>query len=101
MKLDRTKPFGIAFIGPNSYYGQGSRLFDKRTEEEVIQPVTTPSPDAPKTPEPVADPDKVKCKFCEKEFTLPKNPTARRFALGKLRTHLQKEHGVTVEDKTK
>lgn len=38
-KLDKTKPYGTAFIGDNSYYGQDGKYFDMNTLEEVVPPV--------------------------------------------------------------
>lgn len=107
MKLDRQRPFGIFFSGNRSFIGQDGRLFDRQTEEEVTLdgtplPADTGSSgdpgDAPQ-PQGGVDSTKVSCNQCGKEFTLPADPTARKLALGKLRAHLKKEHGIELEDK--
>jgi len=38
-KLDKTKSYGISFIGDNTYFGQDGKYFDMNTNEEVVPPV--------------------------------------------------------------
>lgn len=94
MKLDTSRPYGVFFDGPNSWYGQDGRLFDKRTFEEVIRNPAPPPVSEPPKPQ---EPDKATCEKCGKAFTLPAGPKGRQLALGRLRAHLAREHGITVE----
>jgi hypothetical protein len=98
MKLDRSKPFGIAFVGPNTYYGQGDKHFDRRTEEEIVPTPPPPASNPAQTPDPqpVAA-KKLTCNQCGKVFPFPESLKGRQMVLGKLRAHLKRDHGITVE----
>jgi hypothetical protein len=43
MKLDKTKDYGIAFIGDKTFFGQNGKLFDMNTLEEVAPPKPPPT----------------------------------------------------------
>ena len=42
LKLDETRPHGIAFVGDESFIGQDGKYFDRLTKEEVTPKVTIP-----------------------------------------------------------
>ena len=43
-QLDKSKPYGIAFVGDKSYYGQSGKYFNMSTFEEEVLPVAPSAP---------------------------------------------------------
>jgi hypothetical protein len=103
-RLNLSAPYGVYIEKSDRFYGQGNNLYDMRTLEfvrcadsPVSAPTSSPS-SSPASTKPKAE--KMTCNECGKEFALPAEPKARRLALGKLRAHLSKAHGITLEKKT-
>ena len=95
-KLDQSKPYGKAFVGPDTYFGQDGRYFNMETLEEVVlEQAATPTPQEAKAPQ---EPATVSCKECGKSYKLGPTEKTKAVAVQRMKAHLEKEHGINLEN---
>jgi hypothetical protein len=99
MMLDLTKPFGLYMEGAERFHGQGPNLFNMKTGE-FVRRIGDKAEDT-EGPAPIDSDQKTGatmfCKLCDFSAAYS-NERGQRIALGKLRAHMKRDHGIEVPE---